>query len=82
MTKAQAIKIKLPGYIVRDCWEGFVEMRYSIKRPLTERSCKLILNKLKRIDEATANEILDQSTMNCWQGIYPVKEDNENSDWG
>ena len=80
MTKPQAMKVKLPNYIVKDCWEGFVEMRYSIKRPLTPRSCTLIFNKLKSIDESMANEMLDQSTMNCWQGVYQVREEDQ-KDW-
>jgi len=78
MTKAQALKIDLPKNILRDCWVGFVDMRYSIKKPLTERSIKLIFIKLNKIDKSLANEILDQSTINCWQGVFPLKEDWEN----
>ena len=81
MTKKEALEIATPNFIVKDCWEGFVEMRYSIKKPLTARSCQLIFNKLKSIDEAMANEILDQSTMNCWQGIFPLKEELDRKDW-
>jgi len=78
MTKAQALKTKLPPFIVRECWAGFVDMRYSIKKPLTERSIQLVFMKLKKMDESLANEILDQSTVNCWQGVYQLKEDWEN----
>ena len=81
MNKTQALNTKLPNYILKDCWEGFVDMRYSIKKPLTERSCMLIFKKLKSIDESLANEILDQSTMNCWQGIFPLADDQDKKDW-
>jgi hypothetical protein len=81
MTKKEAVEFNLPSYIVKDCWEGFVEMRYSIKKPLTARSCQLIFNKLKALDESMANEILDQSTMNCWQGIFAIKEEFDKKDW-
>lgn len=82
MTKSQAKAVKLPKFILQECWDGFVEMRYSIKRPLTERACTLLINKLRQIDESLANEILDQSTMNCWQGVFPLKEDNDiQKDW-
>ncbi len=81
MTKKEAIAVQLPNFIVRDCWEGFVEMRYSIKKPLTKRSCQLIFNKLKTTDEALANEMLDQSTMNCWQGVFHIKEECDRKDW-
>tara|TARA_R110002020_G_scaffold175493_1_gene367420 strand:+ start:28670 stop:28900 length:231 start_codon:yes stop_codon:yes gene_type:complete len=76
MTKPQALKSKLPGFILPECWQGFVDMRYSIKKPLTERSITLIIMKLKRLDESMANEILDQSTINCWQGIFPLRDDD------
>jgi len=81
MTKKEALEVALPKFIVQECWEGFVEMRFSIKKPLTSRSCQLIFNKLKLIDESMANEILDQSTMNCWQGIFPIKDEFERKDW-
>lgn len=77
MKKIEALKTTLPKNIVRECWAGFVEMRYSIKKPLTERSIKLIFIKLDRLDKALANEILDQSTMNCWQGVFKLREDWE-----
>ena len=81
MNKKEATNIKIPNFIVKDCWDGFVDMRYSINKPLTERSCKLIFNKLKSIDESTANEMLDQSTMNCWQSVFPIKDEDITKDW-
>ncbi|USA54623.1 hypothetical protein NDN13_05365 [Acinetobacter sp. C32I] len=57
----------------RDVWLGFVEMRKTIKKPLTERAAKIILKKLRDDFKDQANVILDQSTVNNYQDIYPLK---------
>ncbi len=54
---------------------GFIEMRKAIKKPLTENALKLIFNKLDKLSssEAEKEEILNQSIMNSWQGVFPLK---------
>lgn len=56
--------------------DAFAEMRRRIRKPLTDRAKQMILNKLKKlaIDEETQIEILNQSTMNSWQGVFPLDE--------
>lgn len=57
--------------------EAFMEMRKSIKKPLTDNALKIMLNKLNKLsngDIQTSINILNESTMNCWQGIFPLKE--------
>ena len=68
--------IALPGYIDREAWEGFETMRKTIKKPLTDRSRKLIVYELDRIKHAghCPNGALDQSTCHCWADVYPPKE--------
>ena len=68
--------IALPGYIDKDAWAGFEEMRRVIKRPLTVRAAKLILYELQRIKDAghCPNAALDQSTTHCWADVYVPKE--------
>lgn len=52
-----------------DAVNGFIEMRWNIKAPMTERSAKLIADKLRgRMD---ADAILDLSTENNWKTVYP-----------
>lgn len=56
---------------------GFEEMRKKIKKPLTQRAKALILKKLNSLapnDEDTQIEILDQSTLNGWQGVFELKD--------
>ena len=64
----------LPDWISQDSWDGFVEMRKKIKKPLTDRACTGIINKLDKFGKQNADAILDQSTENCWQTVYELKE--------
>ena len=56
----------------------FIKMRKGIKKPVTERALKGILNKLDKL--ATTDyikiKILENSIENCWQGVFPLKKDN------
>ena len=60
----------------------FEEMRKRIKKPLTDRARQLLLNKLTKLagnDMDLKIEILEQSIMNSWQGVFPIKEDRRGS---
>lgn len=62
---------------IADAFAGFSEMRTKIKKPLTDRAKKMALHKLQELapnDYATQTRILDQSTENCWLGLYPLKD--------
>lgn len=54
----------------------FIKMRKAIKKPLTTRGLELLITKLYKIttnvDEQIA--ILNNSIMNNWQGIFPLKQ--------
>ena len=56
--------------------KDFMKMRKAIKRPLTDRAMKGILNKLDNYasDDLEKIEVLENSIVNCWQGIFPIKE--------
>ena len=55
----------------------FIEMRKSIKKKLTERGLRGILNKLDKlaVNEFEKIEILENSIMNCWQGVFEIKKE-------
>ena len=57
-----------------EIWEDFIKMREQIKKPLTQRAVNLILKKLFRFDIDIAKMMLEQSILNCWQDVYPIKE--------
>ena len=67
----------LPPWIDADAWAGYVAMRKSIKKPLTERAMKLAIHKLEGLLKQghDPTKVLDQSTFNSWQGLFPIREE-------
>ena len=63
-----------------ETYSDFKNMRKNIKKPMTERAEKILLTKLKKLtgenNEELAIKILEQSILNNWQDIYPLKEEN------
>ncbi len=60
--------------------KDFEEMRKKIKAPMTDKARTMMLNNLNKLsngDNQKAIEILNQSTMNCWKGLFPLKEDKK-----
>lgn len=66
----------------------YLEMRKQIKKPMTERAIELAIKKLEElsalpfsnsIDNDLAIQILNQSVMNGWQGLFPLKEQKTNN---
>ncbi len=55
----------------------FVEYRKSIKAPMTEHAVDLMLKKLQNLtaDNNEKIQILEQSMINGWKGIFPLKEE-------
>lgn len=64
--------IDLPEKIRPDVWYAFEEMRKKIHKPMTVYAKKLIIKKLLSMED-DPNDILEQSIMNSWQGIWPLK---------
>ena len=64
----------------------FIKMRKLMKKPLTDRALKLLISKLKKLSSIPAEQvqILDNSIMNNWQGIFPLKNNNgyQNNNYG
>ncbi|MBP2660326.1 MAG: hypothetical protein H6Q69_3358 [Firmicutes bacterium] len=56
--------------------KSFIEMRKSIKAPMTDNAVKLMLNKLNKLsnDDTVKIEILNQSVMSSWKDIYELKQ--------
>jgi hypothetical protein len=67
----------IPSWIPEDAWAGYAEMRKKIKKPMTERAIRLVINSLQRMKDAgqDVGAVLDQSTMNSWQGVFEVRVD-------
>jgi hypothetical protein len=61
-------------------FDEYLEMRKKIKKPATERAKELVmaeLNKLAPDDEELKIQILNQSILNNWQDVYPIKNKNK-----
>lgn len=66
----------------------YLEMRKQIKKPMTEKAIDLAIKKLYELaaepfgnsmDNDLAIQILNQSVMNSWQGLFPLKEQKINN---
>ena len=66
----------LPIFIDQKLLTDFAEMRKKIKKPLTERAYELLIGQLKVFEAnnaGSANVALQNSIMNCWQGVFEPK---------
>lgn len=63
-----------------NAFKEFLTMRNKIKKPLaTKQALTRMKNKIERLsggDNDVAIQILNQSTDNCWQDVYEIKEEN------
>ena len=61
---------------VKDALREFIKMRKQMKSPMSDRALTLLINKLNDMtrDEQTQVAILNQSIMNGWKSVYPLKE--------
>ena len=59
-----------------EVWEGYREMRKKMKKPLTDRAEQLAIKKAVSLSvkcRCTPDDIIDQSTMNGWLGLFELK---------
>jgi hypothetical protein len=67
----------LPNRIPRSDWEDYETMRRSIRKPMTMRARELAVVKLDALmaQGYSPAAVLQQSTMNSWQGLFPLQAD-------
>ena len=57
-----------------EAFKDFIDMRKQIKKPMTARAIEMLITKINGIgDNNRAIECLNESTLHCWQSIYPEK---------
>lgn len=68
--------IDIPNGISTE-WKAYKEMRKKIKSPMTEYAEQLALKKLLKMasDEETQKAIINQSILNNWKGLFPLKDE-------
>lgn len=64
-----------------DVLKDFVEMRKTMRKPLTARAMKMILNDLDKlaVDDRTKIAIVEQSIKNSWQGVFHLKNNTHHN---
>ena len=67
--------IELPGWINKETWDAFLEMRKKTKAPPTDRAKDLLIMELEKLKTAgnDPNSVLEQSIMNNWKGVFALK---------
>jgi phage replication O-like protein O len=74
----KAPRTELPDWIDGETWGDYIEMRKTQKKPPTPGAIKLIISKLQKLRDAgdDPNEVLRQSIISGWTGVFPLKERN------
>ena len=58
-----------------DTLKDFEKMRKSLKKPMTDRAKRMLVNKLQKdFQPSIWVAVLEQSIKNCWLDVYPLKE--------
>lgn len=74
---ARAVAFLPPSDIPEVEWEEFEEMRRQIKKPLTDGARRAAVDRLRKLaeDGHPPGVVLKHSTLNCYQGLFPPKDD-------
>lgn len=64
---------------LRGALRDYIQMRKAIRKPITNRALELAFKKLDELssDDFEKVAIVNQSVMNSWQGLFPLKENNK-----
>ena len=66
--------------LLNDAFSNYVEMRKKIKAPMTDTAIDLAIKKLDKMagtDNDRKIEILNQSVMNSWKGLFDLPEEKK-----
>lgn len=82
--KADVSAFVPPDWLDLEAWVGFEEMRRKIKKPLTDHARALAIKALQELEDKGHKhaDVLNQSTLNSWQGLFPVKDAQANGRQG
>lgn len=66
---------EIPDWIDKQTWQDYLEMRNKTKKPMTNKAKQLAVKKLDELckNGNDPNEVLNQSILNSWQGLFPLK---------
>jgi uncharacterized protein YdaU (DUF1376 family) len=77
--KTKPSAVALPEWIPVDSWDGFVEMRKRLRKPLTTKATELILAKLDNLRSLghPPKAVLEQSIERGWQSVFELKQEQQ-----
>lgn len=69
-------EIRLPDWLPKTQWEGYLEMRKATKEPMTNLSKTLLLGKLEKMKSKGVDvmQALEDAIINNWKSVYEPKE--------
>ena len=69
---------------LEDTIRDFIDMRKTIKKPMTSKALELLLRNLEKLTNLEEEKIaiLNQSIEHGWQTVYPLKNNNQNNSRG
>ena len=64
-----------PVWVPEEAWNGYKAMRKKLRKPMTERAEKMLVNDLEKLKDAGEDitACLEQSELRCWLGVFAVK---------
>lgn len=71
--------------LLNQTFTDYVEMRKKLKSPMTERAIQLAMGNLEKLsggDNDIAVQILEQSIMNSWKGLFALKDEKRSNAGG
>ena len=79
-------EVYFPDELLNQAFLDYIAMRKKIKSPMTDRAIQLAIKNLENLsggDNDLAIQILEQSIMNSWKGLFPLKTGNKRGeiDW-
>ena len=61
--------------VLLDALQKFEKMRKDIRKPLSADAKNLLLKKLQKFPHSQWVDVLEQSILNSWQGLYPLDKE-------
>lgn len=60
---------------INNLFVEFLEIRKKIKAVNSDRAIKTLINKLNKYDDDTKYKMIENSIVNSWKDVYPLKEE-------
>jgi len=73
-------RIYYDNFELNNLFLEFLDLRLKLKCKNTERAIKLLTNELDKYDDTTKIGMINQSIMNSWKGIFPLKNYSYNKE--